>query len=66
MLARITPEGLAWLDDFRAPTQRAMAALFHGFTEDELHQLRHLCLRLVQNQQRIAAHLDAAAGGAPA
>ena len=62
VLARITPAGLAWLDEFRAPTQRAMAALFHGFTDAEVHQLRHLCLRLVQNQQRIAAHLSATEG----
>lgn len=59
VLARVTPEGLAWLDDFRAPTRRAMGALFQGFSEEELHELRHLCLRLVRNQQRIAAHLAA-------
>ncbi|MEU2718018.1 MarR family transcriptional regulator [Streptomyces sp. NPDC007205] len=59
ILVRITPAGLTWLDEFRTPTQRAMAALFHGFTDTELHQLRHLCLRLVQNQQRIATHLAA-------
>ena len=66
VLARITPAGLAWLEEFRAPTQRAMTALFHGFTDTELHQLRHLCLRLVQNQQRIAAHLAATEGTTPA
>ncbi|MEU8032726.1 MarR family transcriptional regulator [Streptomyces sp. NPDC049099] len=66
VLARITPAGLAWLDEYRAPTQRALAALFRGFTDTELHQLRHLCLRLVQNQQLIAAHLAAAEGGTPA
>lgn len=55
VLARITPAGLAWLEAFRAPTHRAMAAVFHGFTDTELDQLRHLCLRLVENQQRIAA-----------
>ncbi|WP_249461529.1 MarR family winged helix-turn-helix transcriptional regulator [Streptomyces lavenduligriseus] len=62
VIVRITPAGLTWLDKFRAPTQRAMTALFHGFTDTELHQLRHLCLRLVQNQQRIAAHLAATDG----
>ncbi|MFD8546374.1 MarR family winged helix-turn-helix transcriptional regulator [Streptomyces sp. NPDC059649] len=66
VVARITPAGLAWLDQYREPTQRAMAALFHGFTDTELHQLRHLCLRLVQNQQRIAAHLSATEGVTPA
>ncbi|MEU6593110.1 MarR family transcriptional regulator [Streptomyces sp. NPDC046881] len=65
VLVRITPAGLAWLEEFRTPTQRAMAALFHGFTDTELHQLRHLCLRLVHNQQRIAAHLAATEGYDP-
>ncbi|MGV9887140.1 MarR family winged helix-turn-helix transcriptional regulator [Streptomyces sp. NPDC003395] len=64
VLVRITPAGLTWLEEFRTPTQRAMAALFHGFTDTELHQLRHLCLRLVQNQQRIAARLAATQEGA--
>ncbi|WP_406300567.1 MarR family transcriptional regulator (plasmid) [Embleya sp. NBC_00888] len=58
VVGRITPAGRAWLDDFRAPTQRAMSAVFHGFTDTELGLLRHLCLRVVENQQRIAAHLD--------
>ncbi|MEU6868635.1 MarR family transcriptional regulator [Streptomyces sp. NPDC046876] len=62
VLARITPAGLAWLEAFRAPTHRAMAAVFHGFTDTELDQLRHLCLRLVENQQRIAAHLATTEG----
>ncbi|WP_236054662.1 MarR family winged helix-turn-helix transcriptional regulator [Streptomyces musisoli] len=66
VVARITPAGSAWLDGFREPTERAMAALFHGFTDTELHQLRHLCLRLVHNQQRIAAHLTDSEGTTPA
>lgn len=66
VVIRITPAGSTWLDDFRAPTQQAMTALFHGFSDAELHQLRHLCLRLVQNQQRIAVHLAAAEGNATA
>ncbi|MFI0742265.1 MarR family winged helix-turn-helix transcriptional regulator [Streptomyces sp. NPDC021100] len=66
VVVRITPAGLAWLDAFRAPTQRAMAALFHGFTDTELRRLRHLCLRLVQNQQRISAHLTATQETTPA
>lgn len=56
--ARITPAGLEWLDSFREPTQRAMTALFHDFTPDELTLLRHLCLRLVENQHRIEQHLN--------
>ncbi|MFB7616699.1 MarR family winged helix-turn-helix transcriptional regulator [Kitasatospora sp. NPDC056181] len=58
VLVAITPEGRAWLEAFRAPTERAMAAVFHGFSPDELAQLRHLCLRLVENQQRIEQYLD--------
>ncbi|MGW4803501.1 MarR family winged helix-turn-helix transcriptional regulator [Kitasatospora sp. NPDC004272] len=58
--ARITPAGRAWLEAFREPAQRAMTALFRGFDEAELAQLRHLCLRLVENQRRIEQHLGAA------
>lgn len=43
-----------------------MTALFHGFTDAELHQLRHLCLRLVQNQQSIAAYAITTRGATPA
>lgn len=53
----ITDAGRAWLDSFRHPTQHAMSAVFHGFTPDELAQLRHLCLRLVDNQRRIEQYL---------
>ncbi|BCJ47374.1 MarR family transcriptional regulator [Actinoplanes ianthinogenes] len=55
---RITDAGLAWLDEFRRPTQAAMAAYFHGFTADETAQLRHLCLRLVENQRRLSHYLQ--------
>ncbi|WP_406277652.1 MarR family winged helix-turn-helix transcriptional regulator [Embleya sp. NBC_00896] len=65
VLGRVTPVGRTWLDDFRAPTQRAMSAVFHGFTNAELAQLRHLCLRIVENQQRIAARLETRDGGTP-
>ncbi|MFD8599943.1 MarR family winged helix-turn-helix transcriptional regulator [Kitasatospora sp. NPDC059646] len=53
----ITPAGRDWLDAFRIPTQRAMSALFRGFTPDELAQFRHLCLRLVTNQQHLEHYL---------
>jgi DNA-binding MarR family transcriptional regulator len=53
----LTPAGHDWLAAFREPSRRAMAALFHGCTEQELAQLRHLCLRLVENQQRIDREL---------
>ncbi|MER6914813.1 MarR family transcriptional regulator [Streptomyces sp. NPDC000594] len=58
VLARITPAGTAWLESFRRPSQVAMAAVFQGFTPAELTQLRHLCLRLAENQQRIDAYLN--------
>ncbi|MGW6692097.1 MarR family winged helix-turn-helix transcriptional regulator [Streptomyces sp. NPDC054961] len=57
--ARITPVGLDWLDAFRQPTQRAMSAVFQGFTEDDLARFRDLCLRVVENQQRIEQYLNA-------
>ncbi|MFF9839100.1 MarR family winged helix-turn-helix transcriptional regulator [Streptomyces sp. NPDC013740] len=56
--ARITPAGREWLEAFRLPTQRAMSAVFQGFGEAELAQLRHLCLRLVDNQNRIEQYLN--------
>jgi DNA-binding MarR family transcriptional regulator len=58
--ARIAPVGLDWLDNFRQPTQRAMSAVFQGFTEDELARFRDLCLRMVENQQRIEQYLNTA------
>ncbi|WP_434403113.1 MarR family winged helix-turn-helix transcriptional regulator [Streptomyces sp. NBC_01353] len=64
--AEITPAGLEWLDAFRQPTQRAMSAVFQGFTEDELARFRDLCLRVVDNQQRIEQYLNAARPDQPA
>ncbi|MFC8452071.1 MarR family winged helix-turn-helix transcriptional regulator [Kitasatospora sp. NPDC057223] len=58
--ATITAAGRDWLEAFRQPTQRAMSAVFQGFTEDELARFRDLCLRLVENQQRIEQYLNAA------
>lgn len=62
VLAQITPAGQTWIESFRRPTQAAMAAIFHDFTPDELTQLRHLCLRLAENQHRLSRHLDQADG----
>jgi DNA-binding MarR family transcriptional regulator len=59
VLVRITDDGRAWLEEFRRPSQLAMAALFRGFTAAETTQLRHLCLRLAENQQHLARHLEA-------
>jgi DNA-binding MarR family transcriptional regulator len=58
VLVRITPAGRTWLEEFRRPSQLAMAALFRGFTAAETTQLRHLCLRLAQNQHHLARHLE--------
>ncbi|MEU3496900.1 MarR family transcriptional regulator [Kitasatospora cineracea] len=55
--ATITPAGRSWLEDFRVPTRRAMAAVFRGFTPGELAAFRHLCLRVVANQQQLEQHL---------
>lgn len=53
----LTDAGREWLDAFREPTRRAMSAIFHGFTREDLARFRHLCLRVVENQRRIEAHL---------
>ncbi|MCX4747742.1 MarR family transcriptional regulator [Kitasatospora sp. NBC_01287] len=58
VLTRITPAGRGWLDTFRLPTQRAMAGVFQGFTPADLTALRHLCLRVVANQQRLEHYLE--------
>lgn len=57
VLARITPAGQDWLEAFRRPAQAAMTAVFRGFTPAELTALRHLCLRLAENQHLIERHL---------
>ncbi|MFG2076379.1 MarR family winged helix-turn-helix transcriptional regulator [Nonomuraea maritima] len=57
VLAEITPDGRAWMEAFREPSRRAMRAMFHGFTPEELVTLRDLCLRLAVNQQSLADHL---------
>lgn len=58
VLVRITEDGRTWLAEFRRPSQLAMAALFRGFTAEETSRLRHLCLRLVENQHHLARHLE--------
>jgi DNA-binding MarR family transcriptional regulator len=58
VLARITPSGRTWLDEFRRPTQTAMAAVFRGLTPAETALLRHLCLHVVENQHLLARYLE--------
>jgi DNA-binding MarR family transcriptional regulator len=53
----ITEAGLRWVDDFRTPAQLAMSAMFHGFSAEDVARLRDLCLRLVVNQQAVAARM---------
>lgn len=60
----ITSGGLDWLDAFRQPTRRAMATVFRGFSPDDLVRLRHLCLRLAENQQQVERYMNGTAGGA--
>jgi DNA-binding MarR family transcriptional regulator len=59
VLVSITAAGLGWVDDFREPARRAMAAVFHGFSTEEVARLRDLCLRLVVNQRAVAARMGA-------
>jgi DNA-binding MarR family transcriptional regulator len=58
VLARITPAGRTWLEEFRRPSQAAMAAVFRGFTPAETALLRHLCLRVVENQHHLTRYLE--------
>ncbi|HEX6360279.1 MarR family transcriptional regulator [Actinophytocola sp.] len=53
VLIAMTDAGRQWVTDFRQPANLAMNAMFHGFTDEEVAQLRHLCLRVVTNQQAI-------------
>ncbi|WP_327139233.1 MarR family winged helix-turn-helix transcriptional regulator [Nocardia sp. NBC_01327] len=55
---KITAAGHEWLESFRRPTDRAMSAIFAGFAPEELAQLRHLCLRVVDNQRAIEQYLN--------
>lgn len=60
VLAQITAEGRDWIKAFSEPSQRAMAAMFKDFSPDELTRFRHLCLRVADNQHRLAQYLEGA------
>ncbi|GII27556.1 MarR family winged helix-turn-helix transcriptional regulator [Planotetraspora mira] len=60
VLARITPAGQEWIENWRRPTQLAMGAIFRDFTPDDLAQLRHLCLRLADNHHKLTQYLNGA------
>jgi DNA-binding MarR family transcriptional regulator len=49
VLARITPEGRARVDALWADAFQRHFPIFEGFTQDEIAQLRHLCLKLLGN-----------------
>ncbi len=53
----ITDTGTEWVREFREPARMAMAAVFHGFSAEDVARLRDLCLRLVVNQQAVAARM---------
>jgi DNA-binding MarR family transcriptional regulator len=57
VLVSITDGGTRWVDEFREPARMAMAAMFHGFSADEVNRLRDLCLRVVVNQQAVAERM---------
>ncbi|GAC1655637.1 MAG: MarR family transcriptional regulator [Candidatus Dormibacteraceae bacterium] len=47
--ARLTPAGLSLLDKISTEMGGARNDIVRGFTDEELAQLRHLCLKLVGN-----------------
>ena len=47
--ARVTTEGQKKLDAIRNEMHQARDTIVGNFTDEELIQLRHLCLKLVQN-----------------
>ena len=49
VLAVLSDAGLERIDAMRREVMHKQAAVAEGFTADQLAQLRHLCLRLVQN-----------------
>ncbi|GAB7035927.1 hypothetical protein AB0G35_31220 [Streptomyces sp. NPDC021749] len=43
-----------------------MSAVFRDFSEDELVHIRHLCLRLAENQHKIERYLNSVPPDEPA
>ncbi|MEU7739946.1 MarR family transcriptional regulator [Nonomuraea sp. NPDC049158] len=60
VLAQITAEGRDWIKAFSEPSQRAMTAMFMDFSADEVTRFRDLCLRVADNQHRLAQYLEGA------
>jgi DNA-binding MarR family transcriptional regulator len=57
VLVSITDAGAGWVEEFRVPARMAMAAIFHGFSAEEVNRLRDLCLRVVVNQRAVAERM---------
>ncbi|MGH7776322.1 MAG: MarR family winged helix-turn-helix transcriptional regulator, partial [Candidatus Dormibacterales bacterium] len=60
ILARLTSEGKERIDSLWRPAMDREGRLVEGFSHEQLLELRHLCLRLVENMQARNA-----AGAAP-
>lgn len=56
VLARLTEHGSQRIDAMWEETIRHQSELLEGFSEDELVQLRHLCLRVVTKLQTAVPH----------
>jgi DNA-binding MarR family transcriptional regulator len=52
VLATLTEKGRDRIDSIWRDAAHRQVSLTEGFSEEELAQLRHLCLRLVQNMSR--------------
>jgi len=63
VLVSISDAGRQWVEDFRKPAQLAMSAVFHGFSAEDVARLRDFCLRLVVNQEVVAARMKDATQG---
>ena len=51
--ARLTEAGIARIEAIWKPAMEQQFPLMEGFTEDELVQLRHLCLKLLANGYKL-------------
>src|SRR6267143_1559926 len=51
--AQLTKKGLDQVLSIRREAVRLQAAATRGLTADELVQLRHLCLRVIQNMDKV-------------
>jgi DNA-binding MarR family transcriptional regulator len=53
VLARLTDDGRARVEAMSGETFRQQQVLLAGFTQDELLQLRHLCLKLASRMEEV-------------